>query len=69
MDALKNIFNQTINSDVFDELIKEFFKGKLQKDSTEYIEQNFCNAEKKDIVFLTNGYWYHKNQVLFPYKR
>lgn len=64
MDALKNIFNENINSDVFDEFFKEFFKGKLQKDSTEYIEQNFCNAEKKDIIFLINGYWYHKNQVL-----
>lgn len=64
MDALKNIFNEINKNDDWDKVLNEFVKGGLKKDSTEYIEQNFCNADPKLIIKLEGGFWYHKEQVL-----
>lgn len=64
MDALKNVFNEINKNNGYDKIFNEFFRGKVKYDSTEHIEQNFCNADQKLIIKLEGGFWYHKEQVL-----
>lgn len=62
LDVLKNTFNKEIP--FYENFKLSFGSYKLEAQSPKLIEEKYITDNLEDIVWVSDGYWYHKNQVL-----
>lgn len=70
MDISKNIFNEElVDAKSQQGWDKVFANHGLKKQSAKEIEEKYITNNYEDMVWISDGYWYNKKQVLDQNKR